>query len=93
MAEQDPRAVDSPREVSQADVVLAYKQVFSTQEGSIVLHDLLRRFGFTRRTTFDPEPARHAFNEGQRVVLVHMGRMIDADTAEVEELRKGQGEL
>lgn len=72
--------------ISQVDVCLAYKTLATTQEGQIVYADLVRRFGFTRTTTFVPgDPYRSQLNEGARTVVVHAGRMIDADPSEFEE--------
>lgn len=71
------------------DVVLAYKKVFSTQEGAIVIADLMRHFGYTMNSTFDPAaPHTQPFKEGQRVVLIHIGRRIDADPASLEATEK-----
>lgn len=80
------KQTEAPLQVSPVDVCQAYKEVFSTSAGQIVLADMLRRFGFTRSSTFVPgDSARTAFNEGGRTVLIHVGRMIDADPADFEE--------
>lgn len=72
--------------VSKSDVVLAYQSALSTQEGQIVLADLMRRFGFTTWSTFvEGDPNKTSWQEGQRSVLVHIGRMLEADPAEAEE--------
>ncbi len=69
-----------PTVVSPKDRCMAYKQVFTDMQGQIVLADLLYRFGFTRKTTFDPDPPERTYlNEGQRSVLVYIGQMLDAD--------------
>lgn len=65
---------------SKADIIMAYKDVFSTQEGQIVLGDLLRHFGFTDKTTFvenDPAGRLQAAGEGQRSVIIHIGRRME----------------
>lgn len=95
MAKQkvSPRAEIDPGNVSPLDVCIAYKQVFSAQEGQIVMADLLRHFGFSRNSTFNVNPGSMAYNEGQRSVLIHVGRMLDADPTELEEARKSTGEM
>ncbi len=72
--------------VSPVDTCIAYKVVAATQEGQIVIADLMRRFGFARFTTFvSGDPDRTTLNEGQRTVVIHIGRMIDADPASFED--------
>ena len=81
-------AVSGPRQISPAAVASAYHEVFATEAGAIVVQDLLRRFGFTRRSTFvldDPNGRAQARNEGQREVLLHIGFMQDVDPAEYEQ--------
>lgn len=88
--------------VSQADVINAYKQAFATPEAQVVLGDLMRRFGFTRSSTFTPQtpfrketrPEDTIYYEGQRSVLVHIGMMMDADPStiiEPEETKSAEG--
>lgn len=83
---------DGHREVSQYDVIQAYKEFAATQEGQIVIADLMRRFGYSRQSTYSPGEAAQdvTFREGQRVVLVHIGRMIDADPAEAQEYDRSE---
>jgi hypothetical protein len=57
----------------------AYKAVSRTPEGELVLQDLVKRFGWTRQSTIDVDPLKMAWKEGTRAVVVHIGRMIDAD--------------
>ncbi len=73
-------------DVSPVDTCIAYKVVAGTQEGQIVIADLMRRFGFSRHTTFvSGDPNRSTLNEGQRTVIIHIGRQIDADPASFED--------
>lgn len=75
-----------PLSVSKVDVCVAYKTVFGSVEGQIVLADLMRRFSFTRTSTFVPgDTYSTVHNEGCRTVLIHIGRMLDADPAEMQE--------
>ena len=69
-------------EISRDECAEAYKSVFGTPEGQIILADLMRRFGFTRHSTFlDGEPTVNAMliREGQRSVLIHIGVQMDLD--------------
>lgn len=72
--------------VTPVDTCIAYKVVAATQEGQIMIADLMRRFGFARHTTLVPgDPETTAFHEGGRVVIIHIGRQIDADPASFED--------
>lgn len=79
--------------VSPLDVCLAYKTAFGTQEGQIVLMDMVRRFGYTRDTTLDRDPHIMASREGQRSVMVHIGRELDRDPMEFEETNQKEGKF
>ncbi len=74
------------REITPGEVCLAYQEVFATDAGHVVLADLMRRFGYTRTSTLvEGSPDRTALNEGQRTVLVHIGRQLDLDPKEADE--------
>lgn len=78
-----------PSVVTPADVCIAYKQVFGTQEGMIVLADLMRRFAFNRNSTFDGRDVNLMLTrEGARQVLIHIGIQIDLDPASLEAQEK-----
>lgn len=72
------------------DVVLAYHTVFGSQEGKIVLADLMRHFGYTLQSTMPADGNLNvmARNEGSRVVLIHIGRRLETDPASVEATQK-----
>lgn len=75
--------------VSPVDTCIAYKAVAMTQEGQIMVADLMRRFGFSRYSTHVPgDPELSRMNEGSRLVIVHIGRQIDADPAAFEDQEK-----
>jgi hypothetical protein len=57
------------------ELKLAYRRVFNTDDGEIVLNDLKARFGF-ETTTFADNPYQTAFNEGQRATLLLIVRML-----------------
>ncbi len=78
---------DGPKRMSRIDVSNAYKIVFSTEEGQIVLAHLASRFGFTRVSTYDPQaPDNQIYiREGQRTVLIEIGRQMDADANQLND--------
>lgn len=81
-----PAEAEAPLHVSQVDVCVAYKEIFGTRAGQVVLADLMRRFSFTRISTLVPGDIHTTIHhEGSRTVLVHIGRMLDADPAEMQE--------
>ncbi len=83
---ETPRATQiDMTNISPVDTCIAYKVVCATQEGQIMIADLMHRFGFSRHSTFDADPYRTTLNEGQRTVVMHIGRMIDADPAAFED--------
>lgn len=64
-------------------VMTAWKVIAGLPEGQVVLNDLVRRFAFTRTSTFVPgDPQRSMLNEGSRIVCVHIGRMIDGEDSD-----------
>lgn len=75
-------------QVGAGELILAYKRVFGSQDGRIVLADLMRHFGFTMQSTFSENHATMARNEGSRGVLIHIGRRLEADPASVEATEK-----
>ncbi|MGE4503774.1 MAG: hypothetical protein AB7D51_00375 [Desulfovibrionaceae bacterium] len=54
----------------------AYLRLFSGADGARVMTDLERR-GFYREPAFSAEPARLAFNEGRRSLVLHVKQMLD----------------
>jgi len=93
--ERQRRAVAKAREISPGDLCRAYRALAASEDGAIVLADLVRRFGFTRRSTFeqdDPQGRKQAFNEGQRAVLTHIGYMQDVDPAAYEQSTQPKGQ-
>ena len=74
------------------EISAAYKSVAASPEGQIVIADLVRRFGFSRQTTFDTDLGKMAWKEGGRTVLVHIGRMVDMDTSQLIETTAPRGE-
>lgn len=75
------------------DLSAAYKTVAASPEGAIMIGDLVRRFGYSRQTTFDTDPIKMGWKEGGRTVMVHIGRMIDMDTSTIADVSAPQGEM
>lgn len=69
----------------------AYKSVASTPEGDTMIRDLVRKFGYSRQSTIDVDPLRMAWKEGGRSVCVHIGRMLDLETAEAADTTAKRG--
>ena len=56
----------------------AYKKTFGTEEGQIVLMDLMQSLG-AMSTTFDKDPYVSAFNEGKREAVLSIIHTIEMD--------------
>jgi hypothetical protein len=79
------------REITPAETVHAYQEVFTSPAGQIVLAHLMAQFSFSRQSTFKPGVSRTEdtlFYEGQRSVLVKVGYMLDVDAAEYAAARE-----
>ena len=56
--------------VHPAQVIAAYKDIFSSQSGKIVLHDLMKK-GHMLKSTYAPtDPYSSAFQEGERNIVL-----------------------
>ena len=60
------------------ETILAYKRVFDSPDGKIVLKDLMKSCHMLS-STFDKDPYETHFNEGARSVLLRILRTIDMD--------------
>jgi hypothetical protein len=90
---QRRRITTGPKEVTPGDVARAYHAVAQTEDGAIMIADLVRRFGFARRSTFvEGDSHATARNEGQRTVLQHIGFMQDVDPAAYEQSMQPKGQ-
>ncbi len=84
---------DGPKRLSRVDVSNAYKALFSTEDGQVVMAHLVSRFGFTRQSTFVPNaPEQSLIHEGQRTVLVEIGRQMDVDTTQLHDEEQAEGQ-
>lgn len=57
------------------DLRNAYKLLFNTDDGKVVLEDLQRRFHI-HGSTFSSEPTDTAYREGQRTVVLFIQQML-----------------
>lgn len=64
----------------------AYQQTFGNPIGRQVLADLIA-YCNGRRTTFDPNDRKHAFNEGKRDVLLRIQELTCLTMDEIYQLR------
>jgi len=80
------------REVQPHELAMAFQECFSTPAGQIVLTYLVAKFGRTSATTFDENPQRMAYNEGQRTVLVDIGKKLATKPADLETTTTGTTE-
>jgi len=78
------------KQVRKSDVVAAVHRLFQNEDFRIFIAYLAHRHGFTRGTTFDPEPARTMFNEGRRSVLIDIGTLQDMDPLAVKDLEDAE---
>lgn len=75
------------QEVTEEDIAQAYVDMAQSKSGQIVLADMERRFGYTRRTMLDGDDTtglRLAWREGGRAVLAHISRMIESSINNTE---------
>ncbi len=54
----------------------AYRRLFKSADGKVVLNDLEKR-GCFMRSSFSTDAARTQFNEGRRSLVLHVKHMID----------------
>lgn len=70
-----------------AEKIRAYKRLFDSDDGRIVLKDLMNSLHFDH-STFDSDPSIHAFKEGERAALLRIIRTANINANQLEELMK-----
>ncbi len=68
-------------------IAAAYRDLFQAKSARLVLADL-GALAHEVETSFDPDPYRTAFNEGQRSVLLHilyLARSVSDGATEIDE--------
>jgi len=71
--------------------IYAYQRLFETEDGKIVLKDLMKCCHFDL-PSFDSDPYQTAFNEGERHLLLRIIQTINADPERLLELMKDNQE-
>lgn len=71
--------------------VEAFKQVFNSENGKLILEDL-SRFCYAKGSTYSGNPHDMVFNEGKRNVYLYVNSIINIDPKTLEEMLKGQSE-
>lgn len=67
------------------DAAAAAQEIARTPAGATLFNYLVGKYGYSRRSTFDPDPYRMALQEGQRTVLVDLGILLDTDVTPEKE--------
>jgi hypothetical protein len=68
----------------QLQLVLKYQRVFESEEGKEVLQDLCSR-SFVFDSTFDENPSKAAFKEGQRSTILEIFKVLKIDYVKFKE--------
>lgn len=74
-----------------ARIINAYKEMFQTEAGKLILEDLSRICHF-KANLFTGDATRTVYNEGMRNVYLYINSVINVDPKAVEEMAKGQSE-
>lgn len=73
------------RKKKQVDRVVAYRAVFGTEEGKIVLYDLIKQHNVLN-STFSKDPHEHAFKEGERNTVLRILTLLKIDPVQLDAL-------
>jgi len=65
------------------DLILAYRQVFSTEQGKKVIDDLIKRFML--RSSMSLDPHQIAFQEGERNIVLMLLHTLNIDEEQLRE--------
>lgn len=68
-------------------IIYAYKRLFDSEDGKIVLKDLARSCRLDQ-SSFSSDPYETAFNEGERHVVLRILKTIEADPEKLLQLIK-----
>lgn len=71
------------------ETLIAYREVFATEAGKKVLHDLIRSCNMLN-TTMDANPHEMAYNEGARSVVLRILSTLKVDPIAFEKMLEGQ---
>jgi len=73
------------------EIILAYRRLFNTEDGKLVLNDMCKMCHFNA-STFDPDPYQSANNEGKREVILRIMRTVESDPRELFKFLEGNQE-
>ena len=71
------------QEKENLELVLAYRHVFATEMGKVVLADLIKRYDM--RPSFSDNALRMAFNEGERNVVLVILKALNIDEQQLQQ--------
>lgn len=72
----------------QKDLIIAYKELFDTPQGKVVLKDLLGIGRINQPSYVMQDPHATAFNEGSRRVVLYILEKLNADPEAIARLMK-----
>lgn len=75
----------------QVDLVIAYKNFFSTEEGKTVLYDMMKASGMMV-SSFDENPYLMAKNEGHRESVLRILQILKKDAQQLRKFIEEQEE-
>lgn len=68
------------------ETVRAYRRIFNSPEGQLILRDMMKASGFTRTNYVPGSFDATAHNEGQRAMVLRCAKMAHIDEAKLIEL-------
>lgn len=74
--------------IKRKNLVAAYRRFFDTEDGRIILHDILRR-GHVFRMARTNSHQDMAFVEGERNMALHILRMVDLSEKDIHGIVEG----
>ena len=75
--------LSSKKETEYRDRVIAYKHLFSSEKGRVVLFDLMNKYHILNPHSGEP------FDEGQRSVVLEMMRLANINLTELDKMLQG----
>ena len=80
----------------QKAMIARYKNIFTSEEGQRVLSDMMKVCGM-QQSSFDTDPLKMAYHEGQRAVVLRILKTINVTEAQLkvwfEKIEKQQSEI
>ena len=71
----------------QADLIESYKKFFDTEDGKVVLYDLMKK-GYFLSSTLGPTPIETHRNEGMREIVVYILEILEKNPEDLREFIK-----